>query len=254
MAARKRLLVTGANGIIGGVLRHGLADDYDVAGLDARRVGPFRAPGRNMTRLRTVQGAFAHRDVVVDLAASRSAAGSWRSVYRNNVRATYNALEASRRAGVRRLIFASSNHVTAMYERDQPYADIVAGRYGDLDPSAVPLLRANMPVRPDALYGAGKAFGEALGRLYAEEHGLSVICLRIGTVNANDRPREPRHFATFLTHRDLVHLVRCAIEASDDVRFGIFYGVSDNTWRFWDIDDARAAIGYSPQDDAEAWR
>lgn len=119
---KTRLLVTGAGGLIGGILRR--------------------------TR--------------------------WRSIYRNNVRGAFNALEASRRAGVRRVIVASSNHVTGLYERDEPYASIVAGRYDGLDPETIPLLRTDAPVRPDGYYGAAKVFAEALGRLYAEEHDMSV--------------------------------------------------------------------------------
>ena len=116
------------------------------------------------------------------------------------------------------------------------------------------MLKTDAPIRPDGLYAVGKAFGEALGRLYADEHGLSVICLRLGTVNAADRPQVPRHFATLLTHADLVRLVRCAIDAPDDLRFAVFYGVSNNTWRFWDLTGPREAIGYEPQDNAETWR
>ncbi len=155
---------------------------------------------------------------------------------------------------MRKVVFASSNHVTGLYERDDPYAAIVAGRYAGLQPAAIPMITSAHPIRPDGYYGVGKAVGEALGRLYAEEHGLSVICLRIGTVNTADRPRDQRHFSTLLTHADLVQLVRCAIEAPDDVSFAVFYGVSSNTWRFWDIEEATAAIGYSPRDNAETWR
>jgi uronate dehydrogenase len=141
-----------------------------------------------------------------------------------------------------------------MYERDEPYASIVAGTYGGLDPQRIPLISASAPPRPDGPYGVAKAFGEAAGRYYAEEHGLSVICLRIGTVNGEGRPTNAREFATLLTHADLVRLVECALRASDDIRFGVFYGVSANTWRFWDIDDARQAIEYRPRDNAEDWR
>jgi uronate dehydrogenase len=164
-----------------------------------------------------------------------------------------NAFEAAREAGVRRVIFASSNHVVGMYENDEPYASIVAGDYEGLEPARLPLIGADAPIRPDGPYGAGKAFGEAAGRYYADMHGLSVICLRIGTVNASDRPEDPREFATLLTHRDLVHLIRRCLDVPE-LPFGVFYGVSANTWRFWDIDGARRALGYEPQDDAEQWR
>jgi hypothetical protein len=90
------------------------------------------------------------------------------------------------------------------------------------------------------------------GRL--DTYGLSAIFLRIGTVNRADRPEKARHFATLLTHADLLRLVDCALEAPEELRFGVYYGVSRNTWRFWDISDAAAEIGYDPQDDAERFR
>jgi hypothetical protein len=96
-------------------------------------------------------------------------------------------------------------------------------------------------------------FGEATGRYYADHFGLSVICLRIGTVNAENAPRKARERATLLTHRDLVHLVDACIRATDEVRFAIFYGVSANTWRFWEIGDAQEAVGYRPKDDAASY-
>jgi uronate dehydrogenase len=109
-------------------------------------------------------------------------------------------------------------------------------------------------VRPDSPYAVGKAMDEAAGRYFAEQHELSVIALRIGTVRPDDHPEEQRHLATFLSHRDLVELVERCIDAPPSVRFGVFYGVSANTWRIWDIDEARDVLGYSPRDDAEAMR
>jgi nucleoside-diphosphate-sugar epimerase len=247
-----RVLITGAAGLIGGILRRELADSYDLSALDATRRRGLRRT--DMRKLDSILEAFARQDVVVDLAADPSPEALWKTVYENNVAATYNAFEASRRSGVRRLVFASSNHVTGLYEHDHPYSEIVEGEYGSLDPAAIPLIDAAAPIRPDGLYAIGKAFGEALGRYYAEEHGLSVICLRIGTVNAANRPQSARQFATLLTHADLVRLVRSAIEAPESVRFAVVYGVSNNTWRFWDLEEARATLGYVPEDDAESWR
>ena len=247
------VLVTGAAGLIGRVVAEALADDYVVHGLDVKH-GPDVEWVRDMTTLRHVEPAFEGMSAVVDLAADASASAPWRPVLRNNVPATVNTLEAARRAGVRRVVFASSNHVVGLFEREEPYAAIVAGEYEGLDPTTLPRLTAAAPIRPDGPYGAGKAFGEAAARFYSEEHGLSVICLRIGTVNSENRPTSARQFATLLTHRDLVHLVRSCLAAPDDLSFGIFYGVSANTWRFWDIEQAREAIGYMPRDDAEAWR
>src|SRR5919107_2382311 len=85
--------------------------------------------------------------------------------------------------------------------------------------------------RPDGPYAVSKAIGEAAARYFADVHGLSVICLRIGAVNRGDRPRDMRHLSTLLTHRDLVQLVERCIDAPDELRFAVLYGVSANTWR-----------------------
>jgi nucleoside-diphosphate-sugar epimerase len=193
-------------------------------------------------------------DAVVHLAEVAGAGADWPTVYRNNLRGTINALEAARLAGARRFVYASSNHVTGGYEQDEPYSSIIAGRYDGLRPDEVPKLGASSPIRPDSPYGVGKAFGEAAARHYADAYGLQTICLRIGTVMADDRPTRPRHYATLLTHADLVRLVTAALEAPADRGFAVVYGVSANTWRFWDIADAASAIGYRPQDDAETFR
>jgi uronate dehydrogenase len=253
MTARPRVLITGARGLVGRVLRKALADDYEVVGVDARRRFRDGVARADMTRLRQAERAVEGADVVIDLASAHWQR-PWGVVHRNNIPAAWNTLEAASRRGVRRVIYASSNHVTGLYERDEPYARIVAGDYDGLDPATVPKIGTTMAVRPDTPYGVGKALGEASARYHAEAHGLSVLCLRIGTLNWANRPSVARHFATLITHGDMARLVRCCIEAPQDLTFGIFYGVSANTWRIWDIDDARRLIGYEPADDAEQWR
>jgi nucleoside-diphosphate-sugar epimerase len=189
----------------------------------------------------------------VDLATGSTIDLPWSRV-KEDVEGRVNVLEAARLAGVRRYVFASSNHVTGMYEREQPYASIVEGAYEELDPASIPLIGTDWPVRPDSPYGVGKACSEAAARYYSEEHGVSCVCLRIGTVLAEDRPKAQRHYATLLTHRDLVRLVGCALRAPLDRGFGLYYGVSANTWRFWDIANAAEELGFEPQDDAERFR
>ncbi len=250
----RKIVITGAAGLIGTVIERGFRDRYEIVGID-------RAPrrGTNVRRLdlsrpRAFASLFSGAEAVIDLAARPSDRTPWSDVWRNNLPATMNALEAARRGGVQRIIFASSNHVTGMYERDPPYSSIVAGAYAGLDPTATPLIARTWPVRPDGAYALGKVLGEAAARHYADAYGLSAVCLRIGTVNALNRPLEPRHYATLLTHHDLVRLVEAALAAPDDLAYGIYYGVSDNKWRFWDIADAREELGYEPRDTAEAFR
>jgi NAD+ dependent glucose-6-phosphate dehydrogenase len=248
-----RVLVAGAGGLIGGILWEGLGTDHALEGLDLRRDRSRGIRRADVRRPRSLQGAFDRVDAVVDLATGSTVDLSWDQV-EADIEGRVNMLEAARLQGVRRYVFASSNHATGMYENEQPYASIVRGAYDGLDPASVPLIGTNWPVRPDSPYGVGKAFAEAAARYYSDEYGISCICVRIGTVLAEDRPKIPRHYATLLTHNDLVRLVDCALRASLDLRYGVYYGVSGNTWRFWDIANAAEDLGYEPQDDAERFR
>jgi nucleoside-diphosphate-sugar epimerase len=247
-------MITGAAGLLGRLLARGLGERYEVSGVDRTGTGRGEVRRVDMAKPKALDSLFAGFDTVIDLAAVPGERRPWGEVWKNNLPATMNALEAARRGRVRRYIFASSNRVTGMYERDPPYAAIVAGDYEGLDPHATPLIEPSWPFRPDGPYAIGKVLGEAAARNYADAYGLSAICLRIGTVQPEDRPRAPRHFATLLSHADLLRLVEAAITAPTDLRYAVYYGVSPNTWRFWEIDDARHEIGYEPQDDAERFR
>lgn len=248
-----RVLVAGAGGLIGGILWEGLNAQHALQGLDLhrdRRRGIRRADVR---RARSLRGAFDQVDAIVDLATGSTVDLSWDQV-EADIEGRVNILEAARLRGVQRYVFASSNHATGMYENDQPYASIVAGEYQGLEPGSIPLIGTDWPVRPDSPYGVGKAFSEAATRYYSDQYEISCICLRIGTVLPEDRPKIPRHYATLLTHSDLVRLVGCALRAPLDLRYGVYYGVSANTWRYWDIANATEDLGYEAQDDAERFR
>lgn len=248
------VLITGSSGTIGTVLAKALVDGYTVRGVDVRSSDMVDTTVADMTDLDAVESAFEGADVVIDLAANADQYIDWDEAYRNNYAATRNAFEAARRVGARRLIFASSNHAVGNFELDSPYREIVAGDYSGLMPAQFTRVDESCPIRPDGAYGIGKALGESIGRYYSDVHGLSVMCLRIGTANPEDRPLTVRNLATFLFHRDLVQLVKRCIEAPPSVRFGIYYGVSNNLWRFWDLANAEREIGYRPTEDAEGFR
>jgi nucleoside-diphosphate-sugar epimerase len=248
-----RVLIAGAGGLIGSILWEGLTGQYALQGVDLRSDRSRGIRRADVRRARSIRRAFDHVDAIVDLATGSTVDLSWDQV-EADINGRVNTLEAARLQGVGRYIFASSNHITGMYELDQPYASIVAGAYEGLDPTSIPLIGTDWPIRPDSPYGAGKAFSEAAARYYSDQHGISCICLRIGTVLAEDRPKMARHYATLLTHSDLVRLVGCALGASSELRYGVYYGVSANTWRFWDISNATEELGYEPQDDAEEFR
>lgn len=255
MPQRKHIVVTGAAGRVGRVLVGGLRETYDLAGLDRHRAHNLTDHRVSITRVRQnrLVRLLTGADALIHLAADPSLTASWRSVLWTNVLGTRNLLEAAHRAGVPRVVFASSNAVTSGYERDEPWASVVAGRYDGLDSATFPRIRPDMPVRPANPYGVSKVFGEAACRYYSDRYGMSTICVRIGTVTPDGRPTNARSYATLLTHADLVRLATACIEAPDDVKFAVLYGVSANTWRLYDLAGADI-VGYVPQDDAETWR
>lgn len=238
-----RVAVTGATGLIGGLLVDGLDHDrFEVRALD-------RADA-DVTDLDALERAFAGAEALVHLAADSSVDAAWDELLGPNVVGAYHAYEAAVRAGVRRVVFASSNHAVGMYLYDEE-------RFAD--PGHPVKVDAAAPIRPDSLYGATKAFGEALGRLYADRHGLEVVCLRIGWVTDDDEPPTPerdvirkdpvvsrRARGMWLSHRDCVSLVAAALSAQ--VRFAVVNGVGDNVGRWFSLDEGRRALDWWPRE------
>ncbi len=231
-----KLVLTGAEGLIGRILREGLADRYDIWGLDLH-ASSDKILAADVADLEAVSAVFEELgdfDRLVHLAADRRVDAPWQSLLPNNIQGTYNVYTAAHEHGVKRIVFASSSHVTGMVEEEGGGPDKAS---------------ASDPVRPDSLYAVSKLFGEALARYYYERHGLQSICLRIGSVLEDDDPtREARFVRTWLSHRDLVSLVDSSLRAQVD--FGIYYGISDNPDRFWSLESARRELGYRPLDDA----
>jgi nucleoside-diphosphate-sugar epimerase len=250
--AAPRILVTGMSGLIGGALRKRLEGQYPLRALNRRDTPGVPCHRGDIADLGAIEPAFKDIDVVVHLAAAAGGGEPWESVLRHNLIGTYNVFEAARRAGVKRVIFASSGATVTGYEREEPYASLVAGRYAGL--TSWPMLTHETPPRPAALYGVSKAYGEALGRQYADEHGLSILCIRIGRVNREDRPTSVRDFSVWLSQRDVVQILERAVAAPADLRYGIFFATSDNRWGYRDLAHARTVLGFVPEDRAEAHR
>ena len=248
----KKILITGISGLVGNVLYKGLSKEFYITGVDVNSFLDAPTLVADSTNIISIEKAYKDVDLVIDLASVPSQFSPWNVIYDNNILCTYNSLELARLHGVKRYIYASSNHVTGMYELDTPYSDIISGNYSNI--KSYSRITTDMAIRPDGYYGVGKSFGESLGRFYSEEYNMSIMCLRIGTVNAEDKPLNIRQFATLLTHSDLVKLVKSSINASEDIRFGIYYGVSNNKWRIWDISNSQEEIGYAPSDNAELYR
>ena len=256
MSDKKRVLITGAAGKIADVLRSSLAAKYELSGVDRVPVQGFNSAVAELTDLESVLPAFRDKDVVVHLAAEprHTPDIGWPLLMPDNVVATANTFEAARQGGAGRVIFFSSMHVNGLYERDHPYSAIARGDYGGLVPDEVPMVTHEMPVRPDGPYAVSKVFGESLGRYYAEEFGLTVICVRLGTVGRDDRPGDdPRSYVSWLSHRDLARTVERCIEV-EDLTYDIFFAASGNTWKIYDTPRAWRVLGFEPQDNAETFR
>jgi nucleoside-diphosphate-sugar epimerase len=247
----RRVLITGMSGLIGGVLRRHLEGKYELRALNRRPMAGVPVHQADIADLDAIRPAFEGVDVVVHLAAS-AGDPSWSDILAANLIGTYNVFEAARQAGVRRVISASSGATVSGYERERPYSDLAAGRYDSL--TTWPKLTHQTPPRPSGLYGASKVWGEAVGRHYADAHGLSVICLRIGAVNREDRPLVPRQFSVWCSQRDVARMIERCVEAPESVTFDVFFVVSDNRWSYRDLDHARAVVGFQPLDRAEEHR
>jgi uronate dehydrogenase len=231
------ILITGAAGRIGTMLRPRLAKQgrvlrlLDVAPL-AQPPGPAEeALTASVTDLAAMTAACAGVDAVIHLGGI-PAEDSWAPILDVNINGTYTVFEAARRAGVPRVVFASSNHAV-----------------GFASPETFPVADDAAPV-PDTYYGVSKAAGEALAALYARRYGLDAICIRI--LSCFDRPQNPRMLATWLSPDDTGRLFEACLTAPAP-GFRVIYGVSANTRGGWVSLDGARALGYEPRDDAEAY-
>jgi uronate dehydrogenase len=231
----KNVLLTGAAGDVGTRLRKLLKGVYPaLRSSDIRRPADL-APGddfiqADLADYAAVEKIVAGIDGIIHLGGF-SVEGPWQTILNANIVGCYNLFEAAYRAGVKRVVFASSNHAMGFYPRSEK-------------------IGVNVTVRPDSRYGVSKAFGEAIGSLYADKHGLGVTCIRIG--NVNDKPIDRRRLSIWLKPEDLVQLIRIGLE-HPEIHFEVFYGCSDNAAAWWDNSNARR-FGYKPTGVAENYR
>jgi nucleoside-diphosphate-sugar epimerase len=248
----RTVLVTGMSGLIGTALRRHLEGRYELRALNRSRIEGLPCHQADIADLAAIEPAFKGADVVVHLAARAHGGNAWTDIHHPNIVGTYNVFEAARRAGVRRVVYASSGATVSACEGEEPWASIAAGRYEGL--TTWPLFTHESPARPSGLYGVSKVFGETLAHHYANAHGMSMIGLRIGAVNPEDRPTEAREFSVWLSQRDAVQAIERAVTAPESLRFAVCFVTSDNRWSYRDATHARDVLGYVPQDRAENYR
>ena len=242
-----RWAVTGAAGRIGVHLRSALHElGVELVSTDVVEVPPVGGDAvvPDAARSDAAPGPAAERREVVDVAdlealtelfagcigvvhlGGISDEADFHDLATVNVVGTYHVLEAARRAGVGRVVFASSNRLTGSYDTDTT-------------------VDVGMPPRPDGFYGVSKVAGEALCRLYSDKFGLSTIALRIGSWG--EAPEDSRQLHTWLSRPDAVRAFVAAM--TTDVHAAVFYAVSANAEGWWDL-AAGEAVGFRPQDDA----
>ena len=256
---RMRIAITGAEGVVGTVLRRRLAAHHTVVAL-TREPQPFPSVVANIAELLPLVEAFRGAETVIHLAAAARLDAEWPDILESNIVGTRNVFEAARLAGVSAIVFASSGHVLGLIE------EAAGPELYELHDSRV--FDETTPLAPDSLYAASKIFGEALGRHYAESYGLRVVCVRLGMVLPDDNPRTegagrgrtailpfaeryPRIRAKWLSHRDCGELFLRCVEATT-LRYAIVFGTSNNPRQIWSLDSARRLLNYVPQDAAPA--
>ena len=229
----KTVLITGASGDVGTHLRRELAGRYKLRLSDLRPLKD-KAKGETFAKADISRMADALRitkgvDAIVHL-GGYSVEGPWEGILQANIIGCYNMFDAARRNGVKRFLFATSNHAVGFYPRTQK-------------------IDHRVYIKPDGRYGVSKVFGEALGSLYADKYGMEVFLMRIGNVNA--KPIDKRRLSIVFTPRDLAQLVSIGID-HPGIRFEIVYGVSRNKRSWYDNSNAYR-LGYEPQDDSETY-
>ena len=240
MSAPKKLLITGAAGLVGSALRRYLHGRYALRLLFHHNIPPVEPEDEvvvaDLGDFEAMVEAGDGVDAIAHLGIAISKPGYPRSRYNQmimdtNIRGTYNIFESARINRVSKVVFASTNHVTGFYEKEGICTDPA------------------MPVRPDSMYGVSKALGEALGRYYHDEYGMSVYCLRIANFPNTDTVNTtyPPGLNRWLSARDMAELTACCLEAPHP-QFGIFYAVSKGGEMKWDLANAKDLVGWEPQD------
>lgn len=234
---RQRIIITGANGTIGSILTPALKKYYEVIQLD-RKISASQKPGFGIDISESVELENVFRfsgdiECVIHLAANAGPESPWEEVLKNNITGTKNIYEASRKNGVKKIIFASSTHLLGGYEGYPQKSPL--GR----------LINTSDPLRPDGFYGLSKGIGELIARQYYDLYGIRSICLRIGAVDPANKPFPP-YEKLWLSHRDTIQIFRKALET--DITFGIYFATSGNKNPIFDISSAKKELGYLPID------
>jgi len=248
----KTIVLTGAAGNLGSKLRAALVGRYALRLIDKETHGdPEVAPFDLSVWSEPWANLFVGAQAVIHLAGNPRADAPWEDLLAPNIDALLNVFHASVRAGVRRVIVASSNHVMGGYQNDCQPGQLTT----DLSPRPGARYFAHGAPRDSAAYGATKLFAERVGRWYAERFALSVMAVRIGWVRPGENRLEELPAdrgdwfrQMWLSNRDFCHLMECCLLADEAIHFEVVNGMSNNHGMPWDLEHTRQAVGYQPHD------
>ena len=242
---KPKVLITGASGLIGGLVLRDLADRYDFSGLSRHAVDGIPYTTASVTDLDAVRRAVSGMDMVLHLAGETKNDDNWDDHFKVTAGGTINVLRAAAEAGVQRVVVMSTGSTMCGWEWDDslPYGRLARGER-DLPPWE--LLDHETPPRPDSPYGVAKLFSEAAARWFSDRTPLSVLVIRLGAVLASNRPELIRHFPGFLAQEDAVQMIDRCLSAPPTVRFGIFDAISENSLRWRDTSPAKEILGWRP--------
>lgn len=251
----EKLLVTGMSGLVGSALREAISDQYTLSAFNRRDVPGVPTTCADLADYDALRAACEGQDMVVHLAAVIHDGVGWDALLNTNVIGTRNVFEAAVAAGVKRVVFTSSGATVAGWEKVEPYRSLVNGETvinnpGEL-PAGLTLIDETMATRPANVYASTKVWGEAMARHYADNHGLEVICLRIGFASEADKPENARQMSVWNSQRDVVQAIRLALEHPMERRFDCFFITSNNARSYRDLSHARQQLGFEPLDSAD---
>ena len=242
--SKPKVLVTGASGLIGGLVLGNLSDRYEFSGLSRHAVPGIPYTVGSITDRDAVRRAVEGQDMVLHLAGETQSL-EWDEQFEVTAGGTINVLRAAAAAGVQRFVLMSTGSTMCGWEWDEslPYGRLAAGER-DLPPWD--LLDYRTPPRPDSPYGAAKLFCEAAGRWFSDQTPMSVLVIRLGAVLKENRPTLIRHFPGWLAQEDAVQMIDKCLSAPADVKFGIFDAISENSLRWRDTSPAKEVLGWKP--------
>ena len=253
---RRKVLITGASGLVAGLTLKNLSEKYEFSGLGRKPVPGIPFHSADISEgVAKIQPAFTGIHTVLHLAAAvgPNQTTDWAATWAGTIMGTLNVYEAARIAGVKRVVFFSSGCVQLAYEWDPGSVyGILANGPDDKIPPSWPVLEIDAPTRPDSPYAVGKLFGENCGRYYYDKHHISTLVVRLGAVLKEDRPRIRRHYPGFLSNADCVQMIDKCLGAPESLGYDIFNAISENKLKWRSTEHTKQVLGWKPTGRSEA--